>query len=218
MTASNAQNKKLEIGFNGGLGISNLHGPDYNSNYFKTSKLLTPTGGLFLVFGINKNLEIVSSFSFETKGDKFTEVDFTDYAGNSLGSRNISHKFNYTTANVLARGLIGINNEIKIFGNVGPYVGYLINAKEISKLNNPSNANGTYYSDYNRDISGYLKKIDYGITAGIGVMCPLLKKYKLSLEVRRNIGLYGIDNFSSVNNNTSKNNSLDILAGIIFKL
>lgn len=64
MTASNAQNKKLEIGFNGGIGISNLRGPDYNTNYFKPSKLLTPAVGLFLGFGINKSLDIVSSFFF----------------------------------------------------------------------------------------------------------------------------------------------------------
>ena len=211
--SSNAQVNKIDIGIHGGLGISNIYG---HTNLFNPTKLNTPTVGISLCLGINDYFNLVSNLSYETKGDKFIGVPLTDDFGNGVGSGNASLKFNYTTLNLLARGVIGRN--LKFFANGGPFVGYLLNVKEISKVDNPINVNGSYYTGSNRDITTKFKKIDFGVTAGIGVIYPANYKYKFSFEVRRNIGLYNLSKLPMIDNGTLKTNSIGILAGIKLEL
>ena len=212
---SNAQLRKLEIGFQGGIGFSNNWGHD---NIIKPTKLVTPKFGLSLGLPVNRHFELVSNFSYETKGEKYSNVQLTNDYGAEVGLGEVSVKYNYVTANILARGLIGIGNNIKLFVNAGPFAGYLLKVKEISKADRPGYVNGSYYSGSDRDITGNFKKIDYGITTGIGVMYPLLSKIKLSFEVRNSIGLYNISKLPVIHNGTIKTKSLDILAGVCFKL
>lgn len=217
ITTTNAQIKNLEIGFHGGIGISNNR--DESVALKTAEKLKTLMGGISLGIGINKNFELISNLSYETKGEKYSQWQFTDVNGTPVGDGTISFKINYAILNVLARGLIGVGNNIKLFANGGPYVGYLINAKALAKtdrLYNVNGSNGSIYPGSNIDISNDYKKIDYGVSAGIGVQFPLLNKFKLSLEVRRNIGLANVSKIKRLAD--GKTNSFDVLAGVIFKL
>lgn len=216
--SSKAQIKKTEIGFYGGVGISNNWGHD--NIIYSPIKLVTPRVGASISIGINKYFELNGNIAYETKGEKYLRVSgLTDIAGNGLASSgDISYKFNYVTSCVLARGLIGIGSNIKVFVNGGPYIGYMINAKYISKVNNPAMINGGYFTGANTDISNNYKNLDYGITAGAGILYSLLENLKITFELRRNIGLYNISKYSVIDNGTIKTNSIDVISGLRFNL
>ncbi len=218
ISSSKAQNKNIEIGFYGGVGISNNWGHSYTIK--PPNKLITPRLGASISIGINKYFELNGNIAYETKGEKFLEVSgLTDIAGNELASPgDISYKFNYVTSCVLARALIGISSNIKVFVNGGPYIGYMINATYISKVNNPAMINGGYFNGANTDITNNYKNLDYGITGGVGILYPLLENLKITFEIRRNIGLNNISELLLINNGIIKNNSIDIISGLRFNL
>jgi hypothetical protein len=214
ITTSYCQKKKLELGFMGGLNVSSFR--DYTGN-FQLSSLKSYIVGGELGYVLSDVLSIRSNISYEVKGVK-TNILPTDDFGNQLNGYT-NFNLNYVTLNLLTRGTFG--NKIRFYAEGGPYVGYLISAQAVEKLNGSNNVNGVIVTPGKESIKSSYKSTNIGATAGVGAIYPINDKLGFFLSFRRSFGLTSISKgeflptfFSS----TLKTNSTAIQLGVNFKL
>lgn len=187
-----AQDKKLEFGIEGGPNISVIypvHGYTKIGIGFKA--------GVSFGFNFSKIFSLRTNISFERKVATYDEIYFTDEEGESLGIVKGHTNYDYLVLPVLIRA--GFGNKVRCFANLGPYIGYLIQAKfhYVPSTYSP-NTNETYIFTDN-----YAKKIDFGFTAGIGLTIPLCDKLAISLEARNDLSLQSFWEKSSFKLNTT---------------
>ena len=199
-----AQTNKLSGGVEGGLGFRSLSG-----NEIANTKTKADLGYIFGVSGqysFSQNYSLKAGLYFQRKGAQ-ANTNNTDSLGNPIGTTAVKINFNYLTLPVLFKSTFGSN--VKFFVNAGPYVGFLLSAKdEIPAFENePANTIDT------KDIT---ESIDFGLTGGIGIIIPAGKKIGISLEIRDDLGLVNISKAPVNNDGSLKNNTLNFIAGIVF--
>lgn len=148
-----------------------------------------------------------TNLAFERKGGKFTSPA-TDINGTPIGELTAHSSIDYLTFPVLVRATFG--NKIQYFINAGPYFGYLLKDRLVSKGDNIPTATDDY--------TAFDKRFDTGISTGVGLFVPLNTKFAVSFEIRNNLGLYNISAFPVTNNGTIKTNSTNFLFSFTYKL
>ncbi|MBI9039206.1 MAG: PorT family protein [Bacteroidales bacterium] len=198
------QTNKFEVGLEMGPSLKSLYGNDALANDVSIGFL----GGLTFQYNFSKLVSIRTNISFERKG-LTTKSIAIDVNGNVIGEIKFHSNFDYLSVPLLCRFTIG--KEINFFANAGPYLSYLI------KQQDKSNAIGEY-PETKIDNTHNFKRLDFGLTYGLGMIFPIREKLLLSAEIRNNIGLSNISSLPLVNDGSIKTNSIIILIGIAYRI
>lgn len=161
-----------EIGVQGGPSIRYLF-KDYDTNY--------PAGGtigLNYQLNINAFFSIRSEINYELKGNSWTFISVDPMYPSPKQFNN----FNYLTFPVLARFNFGKKH--KFFFNTGPYLGYLLSAKQFMKDAEPEFSAKTV-------VTQDFKRFDFGLSSSLGAIIQINKHFALPIELRFNASLAG---------------------------
>lgn len=199
------QTNKFEVGLEMGPSLISLRGNDFLDKNNDIS--FGFSSGFTFQYNFPKLISIRTNISFERKG-LTTQGTATDEYGNQIGEITFHSKFDYLTIPLLVRLTFG--KKINFFINAGPYIGYLIQQKNVIE------AFGEYPKT-ETDNTDNFKRTDFGITTGLGARFPIKSKLFLSLEIRNNLGLTNISSVPVVNDGTIKTNSTIILIGIEYR-
>jgi len=194
-----------------GLNLANLSGDDVDNN----SMLMSFNAGVFGNYGINDMFSVQAEVNYEGKGCKIE----TTNASNETEDVNLA--FGYITIPVLAKATFGDN--IKFYGNVGPYIGLLMGATfdgeseyEMPTGFNPVTGQITYETVKVKDS---YKGTDFGVIIGAGAYFPMGDKMKLMVDARYGLGLGSIAEEPDQGDAADvKTGTIGISAGLVFGL
>jgi hypothetical protein len=199
------QTNMFDIGIEGSPSIVFLHGNDFIEKYHKPT--IRFTGGFFFQFNFKKIVSLRTNITFERKGS-IVPIETFDNNGNQTGDYLSKAYFNYLTLPVLVRATFG--KKVQFFVNAGPYLGYLIQQTVIFSGDNVITTT--------TDNTSHFKRIDIGLSTGLGLSIPMQKRFAFSFEVRNNLGLYNISALPVMDDQTIKTNAINFLFGFAYKL
>ena len=155
--------------------------------------------GASFEYYLNENLLLKTNLNYERKsfGDSFP---FTDNRGMLIGQIKATTNFDYLTIPIMAKYEFG--NSKKFFVNGGPFLGFLL--REENKADVPSVGQITTIDLIN-------KKIDVGLSFGIGTKIYINDKSNLNIELRENLGLLNISDNEVYEGGNLKTNSLNLI-------
>jgi hypothetical protein len=163
-------------GFYGGINLTTLVQTQFTTE--PEGWVFNYGGGLFYEQQLNKIFSLRTELGMERKGSKSPNVIFTDNNGNILGTGRVRTISDYLVVPVLGRVTLG--SQPSFFVHTGPYLGYLLHSGRKAGVNNASPLEQT-----NNDT----KKIDFGLTTGVGVQYLGNEKLGISFELRNSAGL-----------------------------
>ncbi|MBJ6367171.1 porin family protein [Snuella sedimenti] len=188
----NAQNK-LEIGINAGLNYPDIRGNEYAKyNNFKVGYLV----GVSLDYYLKENLSIRANLNYERKIKKL-ELTFYDNQAQETGTENYNENFDHLNIPILLKHEF---KNSKFFVNGGPFFNYLIDNKIDKK-----------YPNDDSNLVTKQKKIDFGLSAGVGANISIDKKNELVVELRNDLGLIDTGGVPNQVNGTVKTNTLKLI-------
>ena len=133
-----------------------------------------------------RHFGLIAELNFEQRGwkEKFDETDYS-----------YERTLNYIQIPLLAHIYFG--NKAKFFFNAGPEIGFLISENKSANFNYIDiNDNPSDFPIKNRNTEQFTmdikNKVDYGISAGLGMELMLNKKNSVALEGRFYYGLNNI--------------------------
>ena len=188
-TAFSQQKGNFEYGFNVGLNVS---GVTVGTNYTSDSKIGFNVGA-FGDYFFSDRWSIKAKLNFDQKG-----WNGGYFSNNNVGSLT-NYRYDYLTVPVMANWHFGRKRNWYL--NFGPYVGFLIDAKE---------------TNLDIDLKDLSESIDAGLALGIGVKIPVTDKIKILLEVDSQSGLADIIKNNQGGSTTNNRSSLN--AGFVFGL
>src|SRR5574338_640469 len=204
--------QKIKLGLNAGISIPELKSNNSNELSKDYKSRLASVFGAFADFNIDKNFSIKTFINYAGQGGKRTGMQPVTDVPPTLGSmlppgttlyadfKNVS-VLNYLEIPVMARWKWG--NSWRYYVNVGPYVGFLLTAKQKTSGNSqlyfdsggtqPVEISGQPLPpqsfDATTDVKSSLKKVNFGITGGAGISKSICKMSELILDVRAAEGL-----------------------------
>lgn len=159
--------------------------------------------GAGVQFGISETLSLRTQAIFERRST-MAEITVTDVTGIMVAKVTHRYSWDYLTMPVFLRASFGEN--IKFFGQVGPYVSYL--------LDHSTSAMGASFPPAPAD-KRLFNDLDMGVCAGLGVTAPLTEHIGLSLEARNFVGLSNISAVPVYNNGALLFNSTSLVFGLV---
>lgn len=156
--------QNVNIGIKGGLNIYNIH----NDNGGKYDNLAGFHIGLLGHIHLTRHLAFQPEVVYSTQGAKYNVLEET-----------VKIKLGYINVPLLIQYMF--DNGFRL--EVGPQIGFLLNAK--SEINNN-----------NTDIKSSIKSTDIGLALGIGYIVP---STGFGIDARYNIGLSNINENGSTN-------------------
>lgn len=189
-----AQNN-FKFGINGGINYPDIRGNQYAKyNNFKVGFLF----GVSLDYYLKENLSLRANINYERKIKKLQLTYFSNEAEES-GTENFREIFDYINVPLLIKYEFGNS---KFFVNGGPFINYL--------LNNEIEPN---YPNNDSDLVTEKKKIDLGLSAGIGTKISLNEKNDLSIEIRNDFGIIDTGGVPRQVQGTVKTNTIKLILG-----
>lgn len=200
----NAQ--KIKLGVNAGISIPELQSNSSNEISKDYKSRLASVFGAFADFNIDKNFSIKTFINYAGQGGKRTGMQpitnvppqFAQMLppGTTLYAnfKNVS-VLNYLEIPVMAKWEWG--KTWKYYVNIGPYIGFLLSAKQKTSGNSPFYADKEGNQpvtpseplDATTDVKSSLNKTNFGITGGAGIGKNICKTGELILDVRAADGL-----------------------------
>lgn len=209
-----AQTTKLRFGVHAGLNYSGLRGYTIPANIeaqYEESAAFGYLGGVSLTYPLKEKISLRVELNYERKTQK---ADNTIEIRNSFEEPALRYSFtskrhyDYLVLPILLQYRFTDKNSFFVQG--GPFVGYLLNATLTSDLDAPELDN----SDV--DLSDDYKKLDYGLTIGLGKNFDFGSQNSLHVEIRNNLGLAKINASDVWNGGDVRTNSLSFLVGYSF--
>lgn len=189
---------KWEFALEAGAGIRVLRiEPKYPS--LENKEGVSFTGGLALQYNVTNTLAVKLGAAFEIKGADLERTDIQ-----TKGKINID----YISVPLLLKARFGKN--LKFFVNAGPYLGILMSSK--TKLDAYS---GNPEQEIDNDSTN--KKIDFGISGGIGLEIPFGKNGAFTIELRDNFGMTNISESLELNAPEIKTHTANVMVGYVLK-
>lgn len=206
-----AQSSKIKYGLQGSLNYSQFRGYTLpiSSTFYSEQPGFAFTGGINIEYFLSAKLKFKSELNYERKSQKAKNlITLTDFNGNYLPDLryNSYEIFDFITLPLLLKYYFSENNNKSFYVNGGGYMGYLLQSKVTFDLPNTPDAiaNDELY-----------KKVDFGVVFGIGKTFEL-KKGNVFVELRDNLGLQNINNFSVWSNGDKRLNSVNLIIGYNF--
>ena len=204
--------QKIKLGLDAGISIPELKSNNSNELSQGYKSRLASVFGAFADFGIDKNFSIKAFINYTGQGGKRTGMQPVTDIPPALGSmlppgtllyadfKNVS-ALNYLEIPVMAKWEWG--NSWRYYVNIGPYVGFLLAAKQKTSGNSqlyfdsggtqPVEISGQPLPpqsfDATTDVKSSLKKTNFGITGGAGISKTMGKCGDLILDIRAADGL-----------------------------
>jgi hypothetical protein len=208
-----AQTKKLRFGVHAGLNYSGLRGytiPADIASQYDESAAFGYLGGISLTYPLKEKVSLRVELNYERKtqkADNIVEIRNSFEEPAQLYDFTSKRHFDYLVMPILLHYQFTDKNSF--FVNGGPFVGYLLNATLTSDLNVPElNADVDLSNDY--------KKLDYGLTVGLGKHFDIGSQNSIHLEIRNNLGLAKINKNDVWNGGHVRTNSLSFMVGYSF--
>ena len=216
---TNIYAQEINLGVRGGLSVPQLSGGNTEqSQGYKTR--FGPDFGIFGNIILPSNLSLQLEVFYSSQGGKKTGIQPIDPSTipmplppGATPYANFSNEavLNYLEIPLIAKYSYNFTDLFTTYFDAGPYIGFLLNAKTITKGTSPIyiDKNGTPLEgvppqnfDQVTNITNDIKTINTGITGGIGISRPILNG-EVILDVRGTIGLTNIQK-NSIN---GKNNT-----------
>lgn len=190
-----AQYNNFYIGPEGGPGLAFLWGNGAN----KTNEKAAVSGYVAYTFqyNFNKIISLRTEAAYEREGGTY-----------SLGPATQHLKSDYMTLPVLARATFG--KKVNFFINAGPYWSVLI---KLVNQNKDSFSGTTTVTDE----TSRCKRLDAGITTGVGFAVPLGNRMAVTFEARNNTGLYNFNNVAG-SSGIIRNNATHFIFGFRYEI
>lgn len=181
-TFVNAQDSRWRVGFSFGSSQSELVGSPLIERFFEPIQTFSPALSVQYIF--NDNFSLLTEARFERKG-MTADQDLFGETGNLAGFSSQTYHFDYLVVPMLLR--LSTGDKWQLFGNIGPYVAYLMNQEVIYD----TSFGGTETSVIEDESSRY-KSIDVGFSAGLGIGILLTERIFVNVEARNNYGLTNV--------------------------
>lgn len=212
---TNAQKNTFSVGARAGVNISKLccGSMEINEDYVFGEG---PSFGLAASYGFSKYFSVAAELDFATQGGKKNGMQaITPGSNGSVLYAKFDNKtvLNYLELPIMARVTFG--DKFKYYVNAGPYIGYLLAAKNVTSGSSQifadkagtqieSTALQSFNSD--KDVKSQFLAINYGLTGGLGAgysfgnhVVWLDGRYVLGMpNIRKNTTLYGENSTGSV--------------------
>jgi opacity protein-like surface antigen len=195
------QDSKLILGFEFTPTLSSLK---EDKKIYDTEPRLGFSSGFSLEYFISKQFSFRTSLNYERKGARVKLIVIDDDV--DMGTHILYFNYDYLTLPLLAS--FSTNGKSRLYFNAGPYLGYLLSQKNIYNT-------GLKKTEDNTDNT---KKIDFGLTFGLGLKIPLGNKLLLDLGLNDNFGLINVQKETAVYNSSIKTNSFGLQLGLQYKL
>jgi hypothetical protein len=155
--------------------------------------------GASFEYYLNENLLLKTNLNYE-RTLLFDDISLTDKFGIIIGQVELTSNFDYLNIPIMAKYEFG--NSKKFFVNGGPFLGFLL--REENKADVSSVGQITTIDLIN-------KKIDVGLSFGIGTKIYINDKSDLNIELRENLGLLNISDNEVYEGGNLKTNSLNLI-------
>ncbi len=189
-----AQND-FKIGINAGINYPDIRGNEYAKyNNFKVGYLI----GVSFDYYLKQNLSLKSNLNYERKIRKF-QLTYFNYEAEETGKENFREIYEYINLPILLKYEFG---NAKFFANGGPFLNFLLNEKI-----EPN------YPNDNSDVITEKKKIDFGLSLGIGTNISVNEKNDLTVEIRDDFGVIDTGGVPSQIDGSVKTNSIKLIVG-----
>ena len=195
---------RIELDIEGGPNLSLMYGKSYMVDNVKSG--IGFQGGFSFQYNFSRLLAIRTDIIFERRVIKGKdEVTFTDEFGNVIGTGTFYNHYNYLVLPILLRTSFG--NHLRFFANAGPYIGLLLKGKFFSEITITGEQTSGTLED--------AKKIDLGLSTGIGLSLPLSEHIAIAFEARNNLGVLPVNN-KEYGDGNAKFNTTEILLSISY--
>lgn len=203
----------IKIGFKGGLSLPSLSDNSNNIYTQDFKSYLSFETGFFASYGFSDLLAIQAEINYTIKGGErsgFQPIPAAQLEGQlppdapvpegTVLYANFENKsaLEYIEVPILVKFTFG--TEWKVFGNIGPYLGFLVGATQKTSGSSTISADIPGVEDIlvvvpepasftaETDVSESIKNFNFGAIAGIGIMKAIGNNSELFFEVR---GTYG---------------------------
>jgi outer membrane protein W len=122
------------------------------------------------------------------------------------------YNFNYLALPVLFRVHLMPEKKLRPFINAGPYFGFLMRQMTVVRNENGNDDNVSRDNGTNN-----YHAFDIGVAGGVGIDYLITDRIHLDFEIRDNLGFYNISE-SDNDNSRLKNNSVNVLVGMLFSI
>lgn len=223
------QNNRLTIGISAGPNCTFARGetspgPNYT---FKTYPNAGSSYELALQWNFKRRLSIRSGILYEQKS-VVCNTYYTSPGWEQLINHHMVSTFDYLTIPVLAKLTFG--KKVQFFCNAGFFISIL--NKQQDQIKSDYAIFGYPYTGYQfsttevtQNNSTMYKKVDSGLSGGIGIGIPVKKRFYISAEWRQNYGMksiFNLDNwkgqYTGIKNGRLLTNSMGFLVGISYRL
>jgi len=222
-----SQSDKFSLGIKSGISIPDLKASGDNPVSKGWSSRLGPYAGAIAGLKLSERFSLQAELNYASQGGKnngpqaIPTSEFTQYIPDTVtvpayvyANYKSVAKLNYIELPVLIKLNFSLNQAVSFFVNVGPYAGYLINAKIVtsgsSKIYFDENLTQTipFFQetisfDQTTDIKSELKKLNYGIQGGLGFDFKISDKSKIMVTSGGNYGLVKIQKDKSTGENNT---------------
>jgi len=191
---ANAQEKgNFEVGFNAGFNGS-LVSDENNSSDSRSGFNVGVSGEYYF----SRSWGIKAKVIYDQKGYDNSIITITDYANGTV-NYSTNYNLNYITVPVMANWHFGSKKNWYL--NFGPYVGFLVNAKE---------------SRFDFDVKNAFETTDVGLAYGIGVKIPVSEYLKIFIEFDGQGGFTNIFKDPYFDNTTNSRGALNVGLNFMF--
>lgn len=203
------QQNKFVTGIEGGPSTTSIRWNDKKLKLtdFNKNPVICYTGGFYFQYNLPKYFSLYTSINIERKST-VSKGTWTDGNGNFIANYFDKSNFDFLTIPLLAK--VNFGKKVKFFINVGPFVSYLIKETYIVEV--------TDFPRLTGDNSNLYEKFDIGVSEGLGLSIPIVKRLVLSCELRNNLGFQNIVKVPRTDFRTAKTNSTYFLIGFGFNL
>ena len=235
LAGSSATAQTTSVGVFGGISIPKLESADDNVFSKGYASRSDATFGVFADFGISKHFSIKTAISYSGQGGIREGVQpipsealpagiplppvqlFADFSNEAI--------LKYLEIPVLAK--LEWGNKFRYFVNAGPYIGFLMSAKQQTDGNS-----GLYLDESGSaaipgvpsisftketDVKDNLNTVNVGLTAGGGLKYVLAERHELILDARAAYGLTHLQKDTEANGKT-KTGGVFVSLGYGFRL
>jgi hypothetical protein len=209
---------RFRLGVEGGPGLVSFFG---NVGTEKTHiGNLGFSAGMFMQYSFNPithpdstakttiHFGLKTGFCFERKGALTTPASLIS-AGLAGGNTTIHTQLEYVTMPILVQFTMGRANKVKFYQLLGPYISVLVNQNTIRQ--NPDSSTVILHQG-----AGY-KKLDVGLSIGLGMEIPIRQQFYIHVEFRQNVGLFNINQTAFNNQVVVQNSSSNLLLGFSYR-
>jgi len=201
------QSSKIGIELKLGPTVSSFHGNYQTSGYDYPASL---NSGLYLDYLYKDWFSFKTGLIYERKSSKTYHYVYT-VNSDQINIQKVKVRNNTDYILFPIYFAFSTKGRANFFINAGPYLAYLLNSKDI---------NTDEYNVYIRtgDVTKNYKRLDFGISTGIGVNYNMINKLFLGIEFRDDIGLININAQSEPNDGSIKTYSKGFLFGLKYLL